>query len=113
MLPKHYRLIKGSDFVEVLRKGQRVRGDFLDLAIKKTTDGYPRVGFLVTRKIAKQAAARNKLKRQMRAAVRHYIGGMRRGVVLALIARETVSGKTFLEIKAEVERIFKKGKILT
>ncbi len=112
MLPKHYRFIKGSDFGGVLRGGERVRGDFLDVKVKKTANAYPRVGVLVTRKIAKKATARNKLKRQLRGAVRHYIAGLKGGVDVAVIAREEISGKTFLEIKTEVGNILKKGGVL-
>lgn len=109
MLPKHHRLIKGNDFGEVLRGGKGVRGDFLTLKMKKTTNTYPRVGFLVTQKIAKKAAVRNKLKRRLRGAMRCYILRLRRGVDLVIIPRETILGKTFLEIKNETEKVLRKG----
>lgn len=112
MLPKHYRLIGGGDFGEVLRRGQRARGGFLDAKIKKTANAYPRVGFLVTKKVAKKATARNKLKRQLRGAMRHYVLELKGGIDVIVIARETILGKTFLEMKLELGKVLRKGGVL-
>lgn len=109
MLPKHHRLIEGNDFEEALRRGKGVRGDFLTLKMKKTANSYPRVGLLVTKKIAKKATARNKLKRQLRGAMRRYMVRLKGGVDLVIIPRETIFGKTFLEMKNELEKVLREG----
>lgn len=112
MLPKYNRLIESKNFQEALKGGQGVRGGFLTLKMKKTENTYPRVGFLVTKKIAQKATARNKLKRQLRGAVGHYILRLKGGVDLVIIPREAIFGKTFLEIKNEVEKVLKEGRVL-
>lgn len=112
MLPKQYRLIEGDDFVETLKRGQRERGNFLDLKVRKTANELPRIGFLVTQKVAKKAANRNKIKRQLRAAMGHYIFGVRSGVDILVIAKDSIRGKSFPEIKAEVEELLEKRRLL-
>lgn len=98
----------GGDFAEVLKRGQRARGEFVDLKMKKTANVYPKAGFLVTQKVAKRAVSRNKIKRQLRAAMGHYISGLKGGVDLLFIAKDSIRGKSFLEIKAEVQELLRK-----
>lgn len=97
MLPKRHRPIERRECVE--------------LKMKKTENARPKIVFLVRKKVAKKAVARNKIKRQLRAAMRSYALGIRGGVDLLVIANESILEKSFLEIKNELRALLRKRKL--
>lgn len=71
------------------------------------------IGFVVSTKVSKNAVKRNRLKRQMREVVRLLLkdGGMKKGYMIAFIARAEMFGKEYEEIQKDMIGILKKAKI--
>lgn len=112
MLPKRNRLKNKKEIERVLRRGRRFKGDLLVLKILPNSQNKLRFAFLVPRRLSKKAVLRNRIKRVLREIVRMRKEKLRKGfdgVFLALPGLET---KGFAEIVKEVERIFKKSKLL-
>jgi len=74
MLPKEYRLNR-SDFDLIFKKGRRIRGrNFSLIVLPSENKNEPsKIGIIVTKKVAKLAVDRNKLKRQIRNTINQYI----------------------------------------
>ena len=68
-LPKSKRLIRSSQFKDVLDRGLRVSNGMLTLYMAKNECGYPRLGVSVG-KFWGNAVVRNRLKRLLREAFR-------------------------------------------
>jgi len=112
VLPKHQRLRKNDDFKEVFKAGRYVGGNFISLKIKKADREYPRVGFIVGKKVAKSAVVRNKIKRQLREAAREHMKGAKGAVDIVVMPSPEIGTKSFQEIRDEIRKVFEKAKIL-
>ncbi len=75
-LNKKNRLKKKRDFEGVFKKGKAVKGSFLFIKYTKNELGVPRLGFVVSAKIAGKAVERNKIRRILSEAVRTRINSM-------------------------------------
>jgi len=112
MLPKHHRLGKNEDFKEVFKKGKSIRGNFILLKIKKADREYPRIGFVVGKKVAKHAAARNKIKRQLREAAKECIKEVKGAVDVVVVPSPEIGAKSLQEVRGEMRKVFEKAGIL-
>lgn len=129
MLKPENRLKKIRDFNLLLKHGQWVKGDFLDLNylfLAKKVDFFPKkvdagefqsqlkIAFAVGLKISKSAVKRNRLRRQIREVVRLLIKNKRipKGYYLLFVARAGSLSKNYDEIMREVEFLLKKVRIL-
>src|SRR3989344_5478377 len=75
-LNKKNRLKKKRDFEDVFKKGRAVKGSFLLIKYKKNDLGLPRFGFVVSAKVARKAAERNKIRRILSEAVKDRVAGL-------------------------------------
>ena len=67
--------------------------------------GGPRVGFTVG-KVLGGAVERNRIRRRMRAAVRHHLDELARPLDLVLHPRKSVSTVKFSDLESEVSQVF-------
>lgn len=63
---REYRLLTPESFDNVFNKPIKVSSPFLTILAKKNSLGYPRVGFIVSKKNLKRAVWRNRFKRIVR-----------------------------------------------
>mgnify|MGYP000610231213 CR=1 FL=1 len=111
MLPKKYRL-KGEKVEEVLKTGWRFKGNILNLYTKKKkTQGPSQIGIVVPQKVASKPTKRNRLKRQIREAVRKRLQEIRDNFQLLFMARKEIIGKTFKDIEKEIENLLQKARL--
>jgi len=113
MLEKKYRLTKKEDFDNVFKGGAWARGRLLSLRIKKTTNAFPRIGFVVGTRITKQAAARNRIKRQLRASFSKHIKEIGRGLDIVVVPTSGITGKKFTDIHAEITHLLTKAHLIS
>jgi len=66
MLSKENRIVDGSDFMRILRKGKKVRTAHFLISSTPSFDAHLRVGFLVNKKVGK-AHTRNLVRRRLQA----------------------------------------------
>jgi len=70
----------------------------------------PRIGFVVSNKVAKRANRRNKIKRQLRAIVRANLSDIQPGYDYLIIVRSPILKKNYQEIKEKTLTLIKKIK---
>ncbi|MGI9534482.1 MAG: ribonuclease P protein component [Thermodesulfobacteriota bacterium] len=76
-LPKQQILHSSKEFEQLLKGGKRVNLKEFDIIYSTNNFGYPRMGYIVSKKISTKAVIRNRIKRLFREYFRHnksYIG---------------------------------------
>jgi len=112
MLAKINRLTKDKDFNNAFKKGRSSYDDMT--GIKTAANGLAnnRFGILVSTKISKKAAIRNKIKCRVREAIKKYINKLRLGNDLVIICLPGILKKEYKEIEQSLSYHFKKLRIL-
>jgi ribonuclease P protein component len=112
VLPRHLCLRRSQDFSAARQRGKRWHNPLLILNV--LPDGLPhsRFGFVVSRQVGK-AAARNLLKRRLRAASRFWLPQLVTGYDIVIIARPAASGASYRELEAVLGKLFGLAGLLT
>lgn len=113
MLPKENRLKKKKGFDNVIKEGSYASEGFLVLKFRSNGLDLTRAGFVVSRKVAKKAVTRNKLKRQLREALRPELKEVRRGFDLVFFAKREITEKEFPDIQSIVRRLLERANLYT
>ena len=112
MLPKVFRLKKKVEFQKVYKEGHSITTPILVLSfLKKQQPGTPKIGFAVAKKVG-TAVSRNKIKRQMREAVRPYISTIDSGYDIIFIARMRIKGISLRDVEKDMLALLKRAKLL-
>lgn len=123
MLPAKHRLRRLKDFDILYREGRFVPGRLIQAKVWRIEpDKYQRrafsttdllIGFVVSTKVSKSAVKRNRIKRQMREAVRLLLpdGKIKTGYMLALMAKPGIVGREYEEIEGEIVASLKRAKV--
>ncbi len=123
MLPPANRLKHRNDFSAVYRKGMRRNSAHLSLrALRKPKSvGTPtaanslqptRTGISISLKVSKRAAVRNRIKRQIRAALRELLPRLNFGWDLVIVVRPTAQECNYAEILQELEQLLVEAEVL-
>lgn len=112
MLPKQHRLVLRKEFNRIKKQGQFFQGRLFSLLIIKQASLKKRFAFVVSKKIAKNATKRNKIRRLLAEAVYDYLTRIKTGVDGVFLIKKTIIAKNLDQIKKEVERIFKQADLL-
>lgn len=109
MLAKRHRLTAEKDFARLFAKGRAFHGRGVTVkAVRSGSDG-PRIGFVVSTKVAKRAVVRNLVKRRMREIVRKRLAKLLGGVDIAFLARSESVSMTFQELERSIEEVLAKA----
>ncbi|HKL17073.1 MAG TPA: ribonuclease P protein component [Patescibacteria group bacterium] len=108
MLSKKHRLIKNKDFRVLAKQGNSITNSYLVLKWRKNDLGYSRFGIVVSLKIDKRAARRNRIKRKIREIIRKHLANIKEGYDYLLISRQGIKSKDFNEIEISILRLLKK-----
>lgn len=124
MLPDQYRLKKKSDFDILFKEGRFLNSERFTLKIWNIDPAqYPKrgykaddfkIGFVVGKKVHKNAVERNRIRRQMREVVRLFLkeSRIRQGFMVALVAKPTMFGSSYQEIEQEIVELLKRARVL-
>ena len=124
MLPKENRLKHDRDFKTLFEEGRFVPGSLVNAQIWKIVpEKYPRrkysledlkIGFVVSKKFSKSAVKRNRIKRQMREAVRLIFQKtkLKTGYFLLISAKKEILNQEYIEIEKSVSQLLKRIGIL-
>jgi ribonuclease P protein component len=116
MLPKKNRLIDDYYFRRVKRLGKDYHSSLFKLGVvqRKEEGALPagrqasRFGFVISKKIDKRAAVRNRIKRLLRESVRQRLEKIPEGFDFVFVVRPNIVGKDYEEVSAEVDRVLSK-----
>lgn len=115
MLQKKYRLRTFKDFKRVFARGGFVRNNANNVIVLKFVKNQlpiSRFAFIVSNKVSKSAVKRNKIKRQMREAIRAKVPSIKNGYDIVFIANPPVIKKNYHGIVEAVERLLINGKLI-
>ena len=105
------RLRKQKDFKRVFDHGKSLGGSTVAFYFVQNSIGYPRAGFVASKKISKRAVDRNRAKRLMREVFRlnkHKL----KPVDIIFIARKGILGKKYQSVEEDFLKLAKKAGIL-
>ncbi|NEO39442.1 MAG: ribonuclease P protein component [Moorea sp. SIOASIH] len=130
-LPQANRLKHWRDFKQVYRSGIRRSGRYLTLRglqqstispIAKETiapekslpDNHPpsRLGISISQKVSKKAVVRNRIKRQIRAALRQLLPRLSPGWKLVIIVKPEARECEYAQLLRELEKLLVKAEVL-
>ena len=129
MLQQDNRLRKLRDFNLVLKHGNWVNGQFLDiktLELAKNTKFFPekedvdsfqnqlKLAISVGVKVHKSAVKRNRARRQIREVLRLLLkdGAIKNGYYILVVAKKDVLTKDYATISQEIKVLLNKAKVL-
>lgn len=129
MLQQDNRLRKLRDFNLVMKHGQWVSGQFLDvkaLELAKNQNYFPKkedpesfkkqlkLAIAAGLKVHKSAVKRNRVRRQIREVLRLLIkdGAIKSGYYILVVAKKAVLDKDYAEISQELKLLLSRGKVL-
>lgn len=112
MLSKKHRINK-SLFREILKKGKNYNSDLISLKTAPRAGGNPLFGFVVSKKTAKKAVARNKLKRRGRYVAKKHLASFKKGAVNIIFFKKGSETLKFSELEEKMLELFRRAKILT
>ncbi|MDD5750091.1 MAG: ribonuclease P protein component [Candidatus Pacebacteria bacterium] len=112
MLPKKNRLKKKNDFARVMRQGSTAAGGCLVLRFCANQQEASRIGFVCSKKVAKRAVARNRVKRRLREIVRMMLPDIRPGYDMVFLTRPGMAETGFDEMKLIAEKLLKKARLI-
>lgn len=112
MLSKEYRLTKQKDFEKVFKRGKSYSYSFLKLKIIKNNLSTSRFGFVVSLKISKKAAVRNRIRRQLNEIARLELKQIKAGFDIVILTQKEIFGKKYLEIEQILILLLKKSNLL-
>ncbi|MFA6392074.1 MAG: ribonuclease P protein component [Patescibacteria group bacterium] len=112
MLPKQYRLTNEGDYKKIYEKRKSIFLPSLSLRyLQKKEKVNSRFGFVISKKIYKNSVDRNLLKRRMRAIIKKQLPNIFSGYDFIISARPGVKNKSFKEIEADIEKLFRKSRL--
>lgn len=116
MLPKHNRLRRSRDFSQVYRQGKKAVSAHLVVRVcslpsqASVADPAPaaQMGIVVSLKVHKRSVVRNRLKRQVRAALRTLLPQIRPNLWVVINLRPEATQCEYAEFLRELDQLFTK-----
>ncbi len=112
MLPLKNRLKKERDFQRVFDKGRFVASDLISVKFVGNGTDDTRVGFIVSKKVSKKAVLRNKIKRMLREDIKMKMDSMETGFDIIVIAKKGISEADRDKVTDDLEKTFKRSKLI-
>lgn len=120
MLPTENRLRHNKDFCAVYQKGIRKNTYCLALRAlrhqqkpKSPLLNQPtRIGISISKKVSKGAVIRNRIKRQIRAALRQILPSISRGWDIVIVVKPTAQQCNYGEFLQQLEKLLAQAEIL-
>ena len=109
MLPKQNRLKKQKDFERVFKSGKSAKGKYFFLKALPSSKESVRIGFVVSKKVAKQAVLRNKIKRRLRAAAKERLSKTTKGYDVIIVAFPAIKSASYQEVKKDIALAIEKS----
>ncbi|GCE11024.1 ribonuclease P protein component [Tengunoibacter tsumagoiensis] len=111
-LQRALRLRKNSDFQRVRQQGRNTASRLLILAYAPNSSSTTRLGFVVSKRISKQAVTRNYIKRLLSEAIRPLLGEIPAGWDLVFSAKNPVVHVNLTVLMQDVAFLLRRARLL-
>lgn len=116
-LPKVHRLRNPKEFQAVYKRGQRYQSSHLVLRVlltnnQSSTPAPTQFGISVSQKVSKKSVVRNRLKRQIKAAIRHLLPVISPGLKVVITVRHHGSECNYEHFLRELKQLLIKANII-
>jgi ribonuclease P protein component len=109
-LPKPYRLTRTEEFSKVYRYGRAASTSHLAVKVlelpEQFSENCSRFGITVSQKVSKRAVVRNRLRRQIRAALQVLIPRLQSGLWVVIVLRSAAVQCDYGQFLQELEQLF-------
>jgi ribonuclease P protein component len=105
VLQREHRLRAKSDFERVKREGKRWRSEWFSLSVFAHHAGPTRFGFVVSKRVAAKASARNLIKRRLRAIIQGLLARILPGFDIVIVAQSAEIAADFHALAELVRRV--------
>ena len=109
MLPPAHRLTRRRDFARVSAAGKSVYTPALRLRRVVTGRTTSRFAVVVSSRVSKHATKRNRLKRQLRTALRQQLAHVKPGFDVVLSAAPSALGQPYAVLRDDVQALVHKS----
>ena len=111
-LNRAVRLRKNSEFQRVKQQGHSIMSPLLILAWMPNDVARTRVGFVVSKRIAKHAVDRNSMKRLLSEAMRGLLPGLPGGLDIVVSARQKANTANSRILEQDILTLLRQAKLL-
>lgn len=111
-LKRAFRLRKSSEFQRVRQQGRSVTSRLLTLAWMPNDVAALRIGFVVSKRIAKHAVERNALKRRLSEAVRPLLPELSPGWDIVFSARRETLTADMQTLEQDIPALLRRARLL-
>jgi len=111
-LNRAVRLRKNSEFQRVKQQGHSIMSPLLVLAWIPNDVARTRVGFVISKRIAKHAVDRNYMKRLLSEAMRGFLPGLPSGLDIVVSARQKANAANLRILEQDMLTLLCRAKLL-
>jgi len=111
-LNRAIRLRKNSEFQRVRQQGYSIMSPLLVIAWVPNNEARTRVGFVVSKRIAKHAVDRNYMKRLLSEAMRGLLPGLPGGLDIVVSARQKANSANLHILEQDMVILLRRAKLL-
>ncbi|MFH0955921.1 MAG: ribonuclease P protein component [Candidatus Falkowbacteria bacterium] len=104
MLARQLRLVGDKDFKKIFKQGKSYYAKIFRIKVLANELETNRYGIIISTNVSKKAVARNKLKRQFRAAIKEFDKKLARGFDLVIIVFPAALNQKYEAIKSELKK---------
>jgi ribonuclease P protein component len=109
VLKKINRLKSKKDFADIKSMGVLYHSPIFSMVVLNSAeDNVKKFGFIISKKIAKEAVVRNKIKRYLSQAVYDNLENFKLGIKAVFLVKRSILDKKIEEINQEIIEIAKK-----
>jgi len=108
MLKRIYRITKAEDYRRIYRQGSKIYNPFFILRCLSNQKSVGRFGVIISKKVAKKAVLRNRLKRQITEIIRLTRPGVLSGYDCSLICLPRVKEADYATLRRNWGKILDK-----
>lgn len=112
MLPRKFRLHSGRDIRAALAERHKIVGGSLLVKRRENPFEHSRIAFVVSKKVSKKAAARNKIRRILSECVREHLVKLPRGVDIVVLALPGLAEKSNEDMRSALLFALRSSKLL-
>jgi len=100
-----------KDFSAIYSRGKSLGDRYVVVFYRKNQLDYTRTAFLASKKVGK-SVQRNKARRLMKESFREIRGTVRDSYDIIIIARNTINGASYIQVRKSLKNAFVRAKLL-